>query len=410
NVTYTVVSVQNAACAGTISGASSVTLNVASIPTTDRVMHFDGNDITSNSNNKVTQWNNIAGSGSNYPDGFVNTTLDACRPTEYANYSLLNGNGAMYFDGGDKPVDVAVNTGSGISGGTQKTWFMLYRPTSSGLSNNRMVIYKQGDENHGFIVYLINRVMYYGAWNNQNCSGTCTNKWSVFHNTGFTVQPGTNYLLQFVYNGNASSSNRMRFSINGTMYTPSSTPGTSMDYSGDAVSIGGKTGNTRFHDAASVNESNQYPINETKIAEVLLYNTASSSVRNQAWCVLRSKYNLSIGDNPIGTLAKTLTFSNDDEEPVSGNALRTDYTLTEAYPNPASDFTNFTLTLDEQQFVRMTILNDIGQEIMVLHNGVLARRTPNGFTVATGTLPSGTYILHVQGENFSTLRKFVVVR
>ncbi|MBX7156631.1 MAG: T9SS type A sorting domain-containing protein, partial [Bacteriodetes bacterium] len=406
--TFNVVSVSNSSCTGSISGATSLTINVYGIPTQNFVMGFNGDQATANGANKVTFWDNYAGGGSNFPDASPNTTSNTYRPTLYANYAALNYHAGIYFDGGDKPLDVTVNTGSGISGGTQKSWFMLYRPTSTA-PNTRMVIYKQGDANHGFIVYAINGVIYYGAWNNQT-TNTTTNKWSVFHNTGFTVTGGSNYILQLVYNGNASASNRLRFSINGTMYTPTGTAGTSMDYSGDMVSIGGVTGDTRFHDGASIGESNEYKLNNTKIAEVLLYSTADKNVRDQVWCVLKNKYAISVGNNPIGVLAKS--HGDDDEEVIAGEPVQGDqgFELSAAHPNPGVDYTNFTLAVDQQQMVRITVLNELGQEIMVVHEGVLQRRTQNGFTVEAAQLPSGTYTLRVQGENFTTMRQFVIVK
>jgi hypothetical protein len=401
------VSVANSGCNGTISGSSSITVNVNDIPSQNFVMGFRADNATANSNSKVTFWDNFAGSGSNFPDGNVNTTSDSYRPTLYPNYAALNNHAGVYFDGGDQPVSVQVNTASGISGGTQKSLYILYRSVGSSLSTNRMVIYKQGDENHGLAIYLINRVVYYGLWNNQNCAGSCSNKWSVFQNTGFTMSSAGNYIMQLVYNGNASSANRVRFSINGTVYTPSTTAGTSMDYSGDAVSIGGKVGNTRFHDAASVNETSQYNLNNSKLAEVLLFNTADASIRNQVWCVLKNKYAISTGENPVGALAKS--FYNDDDV-IAGERPTASFSLSEAQPNPSSDFANFTLAVDREQLVRMTVLNELGQEIMLVSEGMIAKNSTNGFTLNASQLPSGMYILRVKGEDFETVRQFVVVK
>ncbi len=407
--TFTVISVQNCSgCAGSIVGSSSITVSPFDIPTSYFVMGFTGDTVTTNSNGYVLEWPNYAGNGSNYPDGTVNASSNTYRPKHYPNYSALNGHGAIYWDGNDKPVQVQVNTGSGISGGTQKSLFIVYRPTSSSLSNNRMVIYKHGDENHGMVIYLINRQVYYGAWNNQNCSGSCTNQWAIFQSTGFTVQPGTNYIFQFVYNGNASSSNRLRFSINGNVYTPSGTPGTSMSYSGDMVSIGGKVGNTRFHDAASVNETNQYLCDNTKIAEVLLYNTADATIRDQVWCVLKYKYGFtSLGNNPIGTLSKD---SHADDEPIAGLAPSTDedVILTEVSPNPAEHRAVATLQVQQQQYVRATIVSLDGQRQATVYDGYVLRGERRELTLDLATLPSGVYFLVVEGEYFVRSRRFVV--
>jgi hypothetical protein len=406
--TFTVISVQNCnGCAGSISGSSSITVTPLGIPTSYFVMGFTGDTVTTNSNGYVLGWPNYAGDGSNYPDGSVNASSDANRPKHYPNYSALNGHGAIYWDGNDQPVQVQVNTGSGISGGTQKTLFIVYRPTSSSLSNNRMVIYKQGDENHGFAIYLINRQVYYGAWNNQNCSGSCTNKWAVFQSTGFTVQPGTNYILQLVYNGNASSSNRLRFSINGNVYTPSGTPGTSMSYSGDAVSIGGKVGNTRFHDFASVNETNQYLCDNTKIAEVLLYNTSDATLRDQVWCVLKYKYGMtSLGNNPIGALSKDAT----DDEPIAGlpPAIEDEATLGDVSPNPAEHSASAMLHVSKHQHVRATIVALDGRQIATVFDGVLQRGERRELSLDLTSLPSGVYVLVVEGEYFVRMQRFVV--
>ncbi|MCX7930606.1 MAG: T9SS type A sorting domain-containing protein, partial [Chlorobi bacterium] len=227
--------------------------------------------------------------------------------------------------------------------------------------------------------------------------------------TGFTVQPGTNYIFQFVYNGNASSSNRMRFSINGNVYTPSGTPGTSMSYSGDAVSIGGKVGNTRFHDFASVNETNQYLCNETKIAEVLLYNTADASVRDQVWCVLKHRYGMTnLGNNPIGTLSKGAT----DDEPIAGVSIapEDEAILSDISPNPAEHRAEAILQVSKYQHIRASIVALDGRHMTTVFDGIIQRGGRRELSLDLASLPSGVYILVVEGEYFVRMQRFIVQR
>lgn len=182
-----------------------------------------------------------------------------------------------------------------------------------------------------------------------------------------------------------------------------------MSYSGDAVSIGGKVGNTRFHDFASVNETNQYLCDNTKIAEVLLYNTADATLRDQVWCVLKYKYGFTnLGNNPIGVLSKD--GGSDEREPIAGEPLAPaeEATLSPVAPNPSEQFATAVLTVGRQQYVEVSIIGLDGRAYATVFAGYVARGERRELVIDVGTLPSGVYLLSVQGEYFVRSERFVV--
>lgn len=90
--------------------------------------------------------------------------------------------------------------------------------------------------------------------------------------------------------------------------------------------------------------------------------------------------------------------------------LPTAYVLSEAYPNPFNPQTQFTLTLKQAQQVRIAVYNALGQEVALLHEGLLGASEPHRFTFTAGTLPSGTYLYRAIGEHFIATRTAVLAK
>ena len=86
------------------------------------------------------------------------------------------------------------------------------------------------------------------------------------------------------------------------------------------------------------------------------------------------------------------------------------YRITSAYPNPFNPQTQFTLTVTEEQHVRVEVYNLLGRRVKVLHDGRLAAEQTHTFTFEASNIPSGIYLIRVTGEQFSATQRVTLLK
>ncbi|MEM1270852.1 MAG: T9SS type A sorting domain-containing protein, partial [Bacteroidota bacterium] len=121
-------------------------------------------------------------------------------------------------------------------------------------------------------------------------------------------------------------------------------------------------------------------------------------------------------DALVGTTAyrlKQIDFDGQFEfspEVEATRELATTFLLTPAYPNPFNPQTRFTLAVQQEQSVRVVLYDLQGQQVTVVHDGVLAGQTTHGFTVEASGLASGAYVLRAEGELFATSQTLMLLK
>ena len=90
--------------------------------------------------------------------------------------------------------------------------------------------------------------------------------------------------------------------------------------------------------------------------------------------------------------------------------LISEFAVTAPYPNPAADRSSFDIAVREQQFVRATLYNLLGQEVSVLFSGNMDENGVKEVSFDTAELSAGTYIVRVEGDTFRTVRNVSVIR
>jgi hypothetical protein len=100
------------------------------------------------------------------------------------------------------------------------------------------------------------------------------------------------------------------------------------------------------------------------------------------------------------------------EKPVLGSApMATIATATiTAGPNPFSDRSTVTLSVDREQPVLVEVFDAIGRRVTVLHNAMLSAGTTHSFTLDAAGLPGGVYHFRVSGVDFDESRQVTLVR
>ncbi|MEM8556913.1 MAG: T9SS type A sorting domain-containing protein [Bacteroidota bacterium] len=79
------------------------------------------------------------------------------------------------------------------------------------------------------------------------------------------------------------------------------------------------------------------------------------------------------------------------------------------YPNPAGDTVTVTLTLPAPDAVSVTVYDMLGREVVLLHNGLLAAGE-HRLSLATESLPPGTYVAHAVSKVASASQRFTIAR
>jgi hypothetical protein len=104
-----------------------------------------------------------------------------------------------------------------------------------------------------------------------------------------------------------------------------------------------------------------------------------------------------------------------DVKEIEGDNIKpSDFSLSQNYPNPFNPTTNFQFTLPKSSHVKIEIFNIVGQKVAILVDGDMKPglytadwngRDENGKTVS-----SGIYFYRMQADDFSDMKKMVLVK
>jgi len=85
------------------------------------------------------------------------------------------------------------------------------------------------------------------------------------------------------------------------------------------------------------------------------------------------------------------------------------FELGQNYPNPFNPNTKIDLTLPQNEFVSVTIYNSLGQEIFTVVNQFL-EKGKHSFTWNADEFDSGVYYYQMKANNFTSLKKMIVLK
>ncbi|NND70931.1 MAG: T9SS type A sorting domain-containing protein [Rhodothermales bacterium] len=100
-------------------------------------------------------------------------------------------------------------------------------------------------------------------------------------------------------------------------------------------------------------------------------------------------------------------YSSDIEVSVE---LPTEYVMEQAYPNPFNPRATFDFAVQDQQTVRASLYNMIGQEVAELFNGLVEANSMQQIGIEARNLPSGVYIVRLAGENFNATQTISLMK
>ena len=86
------------------------------------------------------------------------------------------------------------------------------------------------------------------------------------------------------------------------------------------------------------------------------------------------------------------------------------FQLTAPHPNPVSGRARFTLSVAKTQQIDLAVYDLLGRRVAVLHQGTLPGGEPKRLRIEAHAWPSGVYLLRARGQQFSAVRRLVVIR
>jgi len=94
---------------------------------------------------------------------------------------------------------------------------------------------------------------------------------------------------------------------------------------------------------------------------------------------------------------------------TNSNEIPSEYRLSQSYPNPFNPSTNIKYSVPENGFVKLSVYNLVGEEVIVLVNETVDA----GFyeiEFDAAYLPSGIYFYRLQTSNFIQTKKMVLMK
>ena len=86
------------------------------------------------------------------------------------------------------------------------------------------------------------------------------------------------------------------------------------------------------------------------------------------------------------------------------------FEVTAPHPNPASTQAQFTIRVRDAQPVTATLYDAVGRRVKILYKGQVSPGRPEQITVGGSTLPSGRYLIRIEGRSFAVTRDLSLVR
>jgi hypothetical protein len=91
-------------------------------------------------------------------------------------------------------------------------------------------------------------------------------------------------------------------------------------------------------------------------------------------------------------------------------ALANAFDITSPHPNPFAHQAEFTLTVQQAQPVTVALYDVMGRRVGTVFSGTVAAGTPQPITLRAYHLPSGRYLVRIEGQTFQATREVVVIR
>jgi len=187
---------------------------------------FEANTIDQADGTDIATWIN---EGENLNDASTQTNspsllMDVSNGQDFVQFSSANNESLEIPDNSD------INQGGEPY--IERTYSLVFQTGTN--VNQRQVIYEEGGNTRGVVIYILNGELYFGAYNQANDGAG--SPWT-FRSVITNVNPNTTYVMTNVFNGNDSSTGVIQTYLNGSLVGTTTGVGYLYDH-GANISIG----------------------------------------------------------------------------------------------------------------------------------------------------------------------------
>lgn len=310
--------------------------------------------------------------------------------------------------------DSRITSESAIPTGQEKVIYTVFEPEN--LSNNwEQMIFEAGGQISGFNFFIQNNSLVIGAWN--KTEKVYFSKPLNDLNNPEDLIPDNAYIayLKFFQANDENPDTQdpwyVTVGCNGwEQEIPIPFKGLMKDdptkYT-SSIGVGCAANGTKFPTYNFQNPYHKYF--EGTISNVIIYNSLTQ--HDQVLCKLDNRYAMNIEPWVLGCM---------EEEPIESpkqtewkvyrevENIAADNSIA-AYPNPTSNISSFDYNVNDNSYVEVEVLNELGEQVMSIHKGFMNKGSYN-FAIDGTNLASGTYTIKVSANGEVTFGKLVIVK
>ncbi|MFT7149032.1 MAG: hypothetical protein ACI82Q_000888 [Nonlabens sp.] len=220
-------------------------------------------------------------------------TTGVAAPTYRSTTSAINFNPTVDFTTSSTSLTIANNTDFNTSTSyTNKGLNFAFRTNASDIAT-RQVIYEQGGNTRGIIVYIESGNLHTSAYNrNNDGAGSPWNNAANITTVSTTVVANTEYILTLELDGNSGTTGTLTPYLNGASFGTLSSVGLLFSHTG-GIEFGGSDGSTQYADGTNAT-TNSF---RGEISELIYCNepgSFTSAQRNRIESYLAIKYGITL--------------------------------------------------------------------------------------------------------------------
>ncbi|MBO3698908.1 hypothetical protein [Roseivirga sp. E12] len=268
---------------------------------------------TSTDGSTVTDWQD-------HWIGDHDATTGTTAPTYRSTSSAINFNPTVDFTASATSLTIANNTDFNTAASyTNKGLNFAFRTSTTDVTD-RQVIYEQGGNTRGIIVYIRAGNLHVSAYNrNNDGSGSPWNNGTNITTVSTAVSTNTEYILTLELDGNSGTTGTLTPYLNGASFGTLSSVGLLFSDT-DGIEFGGSDGSTQYDDGTNAS-TNSF---EGEISELIYCNepgSFTSAQRNRIESYLAIKYGItldqSVAKNYVNS-GGTVIFDATNDETAGG--------------------------------------------------------------------------------------------
>ncbi len=268
---------------------------------------------TSTDGSTVTDWQD-------HWIGNHDATTGVAAPTYRSTSSAINFNPTVDFTASSTSLTIANNTDFNTAASyTNKGLNFAFRTSTTDITD-RQVIYEQGGNTRGIIVYIRSGNLHVSAYNrNNDGTGSPWNNGTNITTVSTSVALNTEYILTLELDGNSGTTGTLTPYLNGASFGMLSSVGLLFSDT-DGIEFGGSDGSTQYDDGTN-SSTNSF---EGEISELIYCNEPGSfttAQRDRIESYLAIKYGITLDQaiaNDYVNAAGTVIFDATNDETAGG--------------------------------------------------------------------------------------------